>query len=568
MLPLPLEEPRFPSLGAPARSLLGWCLATALLTSGLGCGDAESEGDGTSDAGDASGDVAADALPDLAADVLADLAGDPDAAGDPSEDAPGDASDLGLDTDSGRDDGGDIDGSDLGAPDASDATADAPDAAAADARDAADADAATDADLGPDLVVPFPEVRLGVLRAGFGTLYGFEEGTTVPIRIAERGDCGARGLSVIAEGGGESGFWLCASEEAARERFWVGNRLGDAIAFSFVHDGVSEALPPPPEPDSCPRGRLEGRAGTEGDGFWLCRQSDGPRYAHTWEFNGDDGGWTAGIDVSLAAGESSLDLTVATPEAELFSPPELGLDADLVDTVFVRLANPIDSQGMLFQAVLYDDLGEPTTVVQTLPLVPSRAGFRIYELDLSELPEWQGTLEQISLRPVANEFAFVPPDGRLDIDWLRLGNGASHPVYRSFDFDEEGTTDGWAGTTGSTRPFWSWGVLALEISGPDAGIRRELNPPVDITNRQLRIRVLNSLIEGPGEVFFSRPTNPGFRAEDSVPFAMVSADLVMREYVVDMTTDPEWSGPIDALRIDFGTAATGPVGIDRIRFTE
>ncbi|GAB6936767.1 hypothetical protein ACQP60_15560 [Isoptericola variabilis] len=97
-------------------------------------------------------------------------------------------------------------------------------------------------------------------------------------------------------------------------------------------------------------------------------------------------------------------------EPALVSPDGLGVDADTVDTVHVRMSNPDNRQVAYVLFATTDDPkfdrpgtgtppgNEPGRRGVAVPLVPG-ADFHDYEVDMSAIPGWSGTIDRIMVQP-------------------------------------------------------------------------------------------------------------------------------------------------------------------------
>ncbi|WP_105565784.1 right-handed parallel beta-helix repeat-containing protein [Microbacterium halophytorum] len=125
-------------------------------------------------------------------------------------------------------------------------------------------------------------------------------------------------------------------------------------------------------------------------------------------------------------------------EPTLLSPAGLGVDADTVDTVHIRMSNPDNRQTAYVLFATADDPefdrprsgtppgNEPGRRGVVIPLVPG-ADFHDYEIDMSAIPGWSGTIDRIMIQPSYRwNYRIGPMSNRWHgaIGWVYLDEGS------------------------------------------------------------------------------------------------------------------------------------------------
>ncbi len=135
-----------------------------------------------------------------------------------------------------------------------------------------------------------------------------------------------------------------------------------------------------------------------------------------------------------------------------------------------------------------------------------------------------------------------------------------------WEFNTEGDRQGWSvrnsvGGLNATR-----GALGGDITGANPQIQGPTSPTFSASGRRwlhIRMRVTSGTY---AELFWSTPLIWSFSQSRSVRFA-VTPDGVWRDYLVDMTTNSNWTGTIRQLRFDPSETSSGSFEIDFIRLT-
>jgi hypothetical protein len=181
---------------------------------------------------------------------------------------------------------------------------------------------------------------------------------------------------------------------------------------------------------------------------------------------------------------------------------------------------------------------------------------REYEINLTADPRWSGTIYAVRLDPV-NEAGVA----------LTLDNAELVPARVSvlplgdvdYSFDAPGDFLGWSIDRDVADATVEGGSMQFRVTGPD---------PIFVTEgftarpgsefRYLLLRMRNTTEFTSAQIFWTTTTQPTFAQQRSITIPVSTRDTGMREYVIDMSTVPGWSGQsITGLRLDPVTGWTG-----------
>ncbi len=114
------------------------------------------------------------------------------------------------------------------------------------------------------------EVQVGMVRNNAGDWYAVDSKLgAAAVRLSDAGwnTCGP-GYKVVGRDFGPDGFWLCAREDLANRRFYVGNVVAN-VGFYFRVEGTSATRLGDQAWNTCTGGTLLGNHYAS-QGFWVC----------------------------------------------------------------------------------------------------------------------------------------------------------------------------------------------------------------------------------------------------------------------------------------------------------
>ncbi len=112
------------------------------------------------------------------------------------------------------------------------------------------------------------------------------------------------------------------------------------------------------------------------------------------------------------------------------------------------------------------------------------------------------------------------------------------------------------------------GVLNLTITGADPFMHSPTGLDIRASDSwEIYLGMKNNTADSSGQVYFTTPT-ANWSQELSRSFTLVPNDTLIREYRIDMSSVPTWTGSIEQIRMDpVATASSGTVEIDYIIIT-
>ncbi len=134
-------------------------------------------------------------------------------------------------------------------------------------------------------------------------------------------------------------------------------------------------------------------------------------YAWEFELDGDTEGWFAWNQMtSLQAGKGLL-LTQSTGSDPYMGSPGIAADAKELSRIEIRMKV---SAGNVAQLFFVTDSDSQTDETKSLPFAVAADGqFHTYTLDMSAVPSWNGTIQQIRFDPIDTQSI-------VEIDYIRL----------------------------------------------------------------------------------------------------------------------------------------------------
>jgi len=269
-----------------------------------------------------------------------------------------------------------------------------------------------------------------------------------------------------------------------------------------------------------------------------------PGIAKKWVFNtdGDPQGWSLVNHLSGSVSGGSYNLTATGIDPYMHSPDHLGLSASTDKYVRIRLKNNTTSAaGMIFFTTTTDTVWDASKYVQ-FTLLPN-SDYSEYQIDMSANSKWTGTIKQIRLDPTLN----VPITGNtFNLDSLII---SKNNYAKDWNFNTAGNLEGWT-MQNDLNASVSGGALSLTATGIDPYMHSPDNLSVSaLPHRYVKLRLENNTTSTGGKIFFLTTTDTGWDDAKSVQFTLMP-NSGYKDYIVDMDSNPHWSGTIKQLRID------------------
>ncbi len=152
--------------------------------------------------------------------------------------------------------------------------------------------------------------------------------------------------------------------------------------------------------------------------------------------------------------------------------------------------------------------------------------------------------------------------GNCSIDDITLDASSDSSLVWKFDVD--GQSEGWSHQNSLDPLSVSSGVLTATITGNDPYMHSP-SFSLDASNyNKVRVVLQNNTSDLLAEILWTTSLG-GWSVNRSTTFNIVPNDSILREYIIDLSGEPEWTGTITQLRIDPVTSeTTGTVDFDLI----
>lgn len=127
---------------------------------------------------------------------------------------------------------------------------------------------------------------------------------------------------------------------------------------------------------------------------------------------------------------------------------------------------------------------------------------------------------------------------------------------KSWEFTS--SVDGWTATGGLNSfvretPNVPGGFIKGTLSSNDSQIKSSDNLGVAISNtnnKYIRVHMKNNTAAVKGKIYFTTNASASWNESKSKTFDLTSKDTGFREYIIDMSTVPTWTGTLKQIRID------------------
>ncbi|MHB8854388.1 MAG: T9SS type A sorting domain-containing protein [Ignavibacteriaceae bacterium] len=139
-----------------------------------------------------------------------------------------------------------------------------------------------------------------------------------------------------------------------------------------------------------------------------------------WEFTSDVQGWTAGNNISGFGWQTGgyVGGTITGQDAYMYSGGSLGLGITNNKYITVRMANnSSQTASQIYFITSTDNVWNEAKHKDFA--ITANSGFTTYTIDMSTVPGWTGTLEQLRLDPCNGS----PGTGSFQVDYIHISNG-------------------------------------------------------------------------------------------------------------------------------------------------
>ena len=164
------------------------------------------------------------------------------------------------------------------------------------------------------------------------------------------------------------------------------------------------------------------------------------------------------------------------------------------------------------------------------------------------------------IRIYATQLAGNSTDGY----YMKFAEVTTADPAAAWEFDTTGDTEGWSATHSVANMTSSGGCLVGDVSGDDPYIDGPRYPDIDASaNKYICIRMKISSGTS-AEFFWGTADEPWHKAGREVSFPII-ADNQFHDYEIDMSTNAQWTGIVNCLRLDPSDQAAGHFEVDYIR---
>ncbi|MCU6707862.1 right-handed parallel beta-helix repeat-containing protein [Paenibacillus sp. J5C_2022] len=141
------------------------------------------------------------------------------------------------------------------------------------------------------------------------------------------------------------------------------------------------------------------------------------------------------------------------------------------------------------------------------------------------------------------------------------------PPPKAWDFDTNGSLDGWVLQHDLSGGTVSGGILTLTVSGTDPYLLSPNNLNIDSRIvKSVRIKMKNHTSGTAAQLYWITDDDPVWNAGKRLDFTVVANDANYTEYTLNLSGSASWAGVIRQIRIDPEQGAgTGTIEIDDIR---
>ncbi|WP_437919949.1 hypothetical protein [Sphingobacterium sp. LRF_L2] len=270
-----------------------------------------------------------------------------------------------------------------------------------------------------------------------------------------------------------------------------------------------------------------------------------------WSFSSDQEGWSVGqhVDGFGRNNDGRIKGTVNGNDAFILSPDALGYATANGGKIQIGISN---SSSNTIGQVYFTTTASPNWSEDKRKdfTINPNSGQINYEIDLSTLASWQGTLKQLRIDPI-NSLPGSPSTGEFFIDYVQLG---------SLQWDFQTDVQGWsAGQQLSAFGWDAWpaNYLGGKITGADAYLISPDNLNLVLAGcRYVVVRIKNATAQTIGQIYFTTVSDNVWNNNKEVSFAM-QAYSDYTTYTIDMSSVSAWSGTLKQLRIDPANALPG-----------
>ena len=141
-----------------------------------------------------------------------------------------------------------------------------------------------------------------------------------------------------------------------------------------------------------------------------------------WNFDTDLEGWTLTKNLTGTVTDSVLLLQIEGPDPYMTSASDLQIDVENKNVVEIKMKNGTNTNSGRLYWMRDTDNNISIATSQDFDIIPEDDIFSTYSIDLTDHPNWNGTLSRIRLDP-----SNAATSGTMDIDFIKVTQGISMP---------------------------------------------------------------------------------------------------------------------------------------------
>ncbi|OUS78761.1 hypothetical protein B1748_01410 [Paenibacillus sp. MY03] len=255
----------------------------------------------------------------------------------------------------------------------------------------------------------------------------------------------------------------------------------------------------------------------------------------------------------IAVGDGTYDGDVVGEAPVMFSPDNLGIDLTTNKQVRIRVKN--DTAGDIGQLffITTEDPNYDLEKYHSFYIKPYDTEYSEYVFDMSYMSTWTGTLKELRIGQYGGT------SGAMSVDYVKI-----MPAGKEWNFTSD--VEGWQHNEQITNVSITDGAYQGEVTGGDPSLYSPDNLNLDASKVKLvKVRLKNETNSALAQVFFTTNSDPTLSGTKVLNFNINPNDPVYREYILDMSYIPEWTGTIKQIRFDPNVEAmSGTFSIDYI----
>lgn len=298
-------------------------------------------------------------------------------------------------------------------------------------------------------------------------------------------------------------------------------------------------------------------------------------YAAEFEYDGDNDGWSQYSVSSMETRNGCLTGKAGANPPNLFTPGNLGADAESVKNISIAYKNDSMSTGARLYFITDSDRQWNEEKSFSVKVTPNDSGISVYSVDPKQCANWTGKINTVRFDPLGNSTS-----GSFEIDWFRLEGDfveydaeksgvVSHITdngkYLSWEFDSNGDPDGWELTKSLGNVKISNGYLTASIVGTEPALLTRGTTDIDAAGvKKIKIKFKNNTKSTKARLYFRTEDSDCYCDGKVFEFKTYPDDTVGAVYEIVPSENELWTGKIKGFKLE-PAYNKGDIAIDYIR---